>query len=99
MFLPFSLFLFIYVIYVVFISIIPYCCTIRLVVTAIQGLIDAADEQLNVRDVHKSRIDTDIETETETDLNKVSAVLGSVPEQSLKVILTLSLCLLTSKSN
>ncbi|KAM8712419.1 hypothetical protein ACLKA7_012866 [Drosophila subpalustris] len=41
-------------------------------VTAIQGLIDAADEQLNVRDVHKSRIetDTDIETETETDLNK-----------------------------
>ncbi|XP_062132272.1 resistance to inhibitors of cholinesterase protein 3 isoform X7 [Drosophila sulfurigaster albostrigata] len=46
----------------------------KLVVTAIQGLIDAADEQLNVRDVHNSRIetDTDIETETEkqTDLNK-----------------------------
>ncbi|XP_062132273.1 resistance to inhibitors of cholinesterase protein 3 isoform X8 [Drosophila sulfurigaster albostrigata] len=44
------------------------------IVTAIQGLIDAADEQLNVRDVHNSRIetDTDIETETEkqTDLNK-----------------------------
>ncbi|XP_034650386.1 uncharacterized protein LOC117889949 isoform X6 [Drosophila subobscura] len=36
----------------------------KLVVTAIQGLIDAADEQLNVRD--KQRSDTD----TETDLNK-----------------------------
>ncbi|XP_034476987.1 resistance to inhibitors of cholinesterase protein 3 isoform X11 [Drosophila innubila] len=42
----------------------------KLVVTAIQGLIDAADEQLNVRDVHKSRIDTDTDIETETDLNK-----------------------------
>ncbi|XP_064543131.1 resistance to inhibitors of cholinesterase protein 3 isoform X19 [Drosophila montana] len=38
----------------------------KLVVTAIQGLIDAADEQLNGRDVHGARS----ETETETDLNK-----------------------------
>ncbi|XP_064543122.1 uncharacterized protein RIC-3 isoform X11 [Drosophila montana] len=36
------------------------------IVTAIQGLIDAADEQLNGRDVHGARS----ETETETDLNK-----------------------------
>ncbi|XP_017960825.1 resistance to inhibitors of cholinesterase protein 3 isoform X19 [Drosophila navojoa] len=46
----------------------------KLVVTAIQGLIDAADEQLNVRDVQGARIETETETETEieteTDLNK-----------------------------
>lgn len=41
----------------------------RSVVTAIQGLIDAADEQLNVREVQRSRNDT--ETDNETDLNKV----------------------------
>lgn len=52
----------------------------QLVVTAIQGLIDAADEQLNVRDVRGARIETETETETEieteieTDSNKVSAV-------------------------
>ncbi|XP_017960826.1 resistance to inhibitors of cholinesterase protein 3 isoform X20 [Drosophila navojoa] len=44
------------------------------IVTAIQGLIDAADEQLNVRDVQGARIETETETETEieteTDLNK-----------------------------
>ncbi|XP_032292082.1 resistance to inhibitors of cholinesterase protein 3 isoform X17 [Drosophila virilis] len=40
----------------------------KLVVTAIQGLIDAADEQLNGRDVHGARSET--ETETESDLNK-----------------------------
>ncbi|XP_032292081.1 resistance to inhibitors of cholinesterase protein 3 isoform X16 [Drosophila virilis] len=38
------------------------------IVTAIQGLIDAADEQLNGRDVHGARSET--ETETESDLNK-----------------------------
>lgn len=43
----------------------------RSVVTAIQGLIDAADEQLNVRDVQRSRNETDTETDNETDLNKV----------------------------
>ncbi|KRG05222.1 resistance to inhibitors of cholinesterase protein 3 isoform X17 [Drosophila mojavensis] len=44
----------------------------KLVVTAIQGLIDAADEQLNMRDVRGARIETETETEieTETDLNK-----------------------------
>ncbi|XP_030573295.1 resistance to inhibitors of cholinesterase protein 3 isoform X14 [Drosophila novamexicana] len=40
----------------------------KLVVTAIQGLIDAADEQLNGRDVHGARSET--ETESESDLNK-----------------------------
>ncbi|KRG05224.1 resistance to inhibitors of cholinesterase protein 3 isoform X16 [Drosophila mojavensis] len=42
------------------------------IVTAIQGLIDAADEQLNMRDVRGARIETETETEieTETDLNK-----------------------------
>ncbi|XP_043070990.1 uncharacterized protein LOC6559917 isoform X13 [Drosophila grimshawi] len=44
----------------------------KLVVTAIQGLIDAADEQLNVRDVKgaRSATETETETDTETDLNK-----------------------------
>ncbi|XP_017838840.1 uncharacterized protein LOC108597046 isoform X7 [Drosophila busckii] len=42
----------------------------KLVVTAIQGLIDAADEQLNVRDVHRARSDTETETDNKTDLNK-----------------------------
>ncbi|XP_017838842.1 uncharacterized protein LOC108597046 isoform X9 [Drosophila busckii] len=40
------------------------------IVTAIQGLIDAADEQLNVRDVHRARSDTETETDNKTDLNK-----------------------------